>query len=64
MKPKISALMSVYKNENPDFFAAAIDSILNQTFLPDEIILVRDGIVSEQLQGVIDFYLDKSSVQI
>ena len=52
-----SVLMSVYKNEKAEFFKESIESVLQQTVLPDEIILIRDGIVPGELQKVIDFYV-------
>ena len=55
---QFSVLMSVYKNEQVNFFKQAIDSIINQTVPPNEIVLVRDGIVGEQLQEAIDQYLE------
>ena len=54
---KFSVLISVYKNEKPENFAEAMDSILAQTLLPDEIILMRDGPVPEVMQKTIDKYL-------
>ncbi|MDX6190114.1 glycosyltransferase [Flavobacterium sp. Fl-318] len=38
--------MSVYKNDNDSFFKEAIESVLQQTYLPSEIILVVDGEVN------------------
>lgn len=55
---KFSVLMSVYKNEKPENFLQAMDSILGQTLLPDEIILMRDGPVPSELQNQIDIYLN------
>lgn len=52
-----SVLMSVYAKEKTEYFVSAMDSILSQTLKPDEIVLVRDGAVSEELQAVIDRYL-------
>ena len=40
---KFSVLISVYKNDIPDYFNLAVNSILNQTLLPNEVVLVRDG---------------------
>lgn len=48
---KYSVLMSVYKNERVDFFVQAMDSMLEQTVAPDQIVLVRDGEVYEELQA-------------
>jgi glycosyltransferase involved in cell wall biosynthesis len=47
---KLSVLISVYANNNSDFFHQAMDSIwTNQTVKPDKIILVEDGILSDEL---------------
>ena len=54
-----SVLMSVYKNEKVDFFNQAIESLLNQTVPPEQIVLVRDGAVYEELQSAIDKYVDE-----
>lgn len=55
---KFSVLMSVYINENPEFLEQAFESIIvKQTVMPDEIILVQDGPLSEKLLAVIDHYV-------
>ena len=54
-----SVLMSVYKNEKVPFFREAVDSVLNQTERPDQIVLVRDGEVYEELQAAIDSYVSE-----
>jgi len=59
---KITVLMSVYKNENSNYFQAAMDSILNQTLQPDEIVLIRDGEVPKELQTIIDKYVCNKSL--
>lgn len=56
---KYSVLMSVYKNEKVEYFKEAIESVLNQTLPPDEIVLVRDGTVYEELQNIIDSYVSQ-----
>ncbi|MGB8226020.1 MAG: glycosyltransferase [Sedimentisphaerales bacterium] len=58
--PKISVLMSVYEKDKPDYFKTAIDSILNQTVKPDEIVLVKDGPVSAELENLIGEYKQKT----
>jgi len=50
---KFSVLISVYFKENPVFFRAALESIVTQDLLPDEIVLVEDGPISEALAHVI-----------
>lgn len=54
---KFSVLMSVYKNETPSNFVTAMNSVLNQTLMPDEIVLMRDGPVPEELQKEIDRFV-------
>lgn len=44
-----SVLMSIYKKENPVWFMAAVDSVMNQTFRPNEIVIVQDGKLTEEL---------------
>lgn len=51
-----SVSMCVYGGDNPAWFAAAVDSVLNQTVAPDEIVLVVDGPVPAALDAVIGGY--------
>ena len=53
---KYSVLMSLYKKENPDYLRIALDSMLNQTIVPDEIVLVEDGPLTDELYAVLDEY--------
>ena len=55
MKP-YSVLMSLYKEEHPEYLRAALDSMINQTVKPDEIILVEDGPLTEELYMVVEDY--------
>ena len=52
-KLKFSVSMCVYGKDNPDWFQIAVDSILNQTCPPDEVVLVVDGPVPDALDAVI-----------
>lgn len=54
-----SVLMSVYKNDKADEVAYALDSVINQTMKPDQIVLVLDGPVSEKLNVLIKSYTEK-----
>lgn len=54
MSEKFSVLMSVYKNDNPFYFYKAVQSIINQTKQPSEIIIVVDGPVSKEIIKVIN----------
>jgi glycosyltransferase involved in cell wall biosynthesis len=53
---KYSVLMSLYKNEDPEYFQMALDSMLNQTAKPDEVVLVEDGPLTDELYAVIEKY--------
>lgn len=49
-----SVLMTVYIKDNPEYFSLALMSMVNQTKKPDEIVLVKDGPITNELQKVID----------
>lgn len=51
---KYSVLMTVYDKDNPEYFSLALDSMLQQTYLPTEIVIVKDGPINTNLQKVID----------
>ncbi|MDY2911589.1 MAG: sugar transferase [Agathobacter sp.] len=53
---KYSVLMSLYKKEKPDYLRIALDSMLNQTVAPDEIVLVEDGPLTSELYAVLEDY--------
>ena len=53
---KFSVLMSVYYREQPEFLDTALASIFDQTILPDEVILVKDGPLTPGLDAVISRY--------
>ena len=50
---KFSLLLSVYQGDEKDWLKLAFQSIINQTHLPDEIILVEDGKIPRDLKEVI-----------
>lgn len=55
--PAFTVLMSVYKKEDPSYFDLSLQSILvNQTLLPDEMVLICDGPLTDALYAVIDKY--------
>ncbi len=54
---KYSVLMTVYTKDNPEYFSLALDSMVNQTYKPDEIVIVKDGPIIDELQKVIDDHL-------
>lgn len=57
MMSPYSVLMSVYIKENPQYLAAAIDSMLGQTVKPSDFVLVCDGPLTDELNQVIEGFL-------
>lgn len=57
---KYSVLMSLYIKEKPEYLKMAIQSMIDQTVQPDEIIIVKDGKITEEQQGVLDEYASNS----
>lgn len=50
---KYSVLMSLYIKENPEFLRLAINSMINQTIKPNEIVIVEDGKLNDELYKTI-----------
>ena len=54
MEQNYSVLMSVYEKEKPEYFKAAIESMLNQTSPANDFVLVCDGPLTKELDSVIE----------
>lgn len=50
---KFSVSMCVYGGDNAGWFRTSVESVLNQTLVPNEIVLVVDGPVPNDLDGII-----------
>ena len=57
--PKFSVLMSLYIKEKAEYFDECMKSMLNQTVLPTEIVIVFDGPVTDELRNVVEKYQKK-----
>ena len=55
----LSVLLSVYNKENPNYLVKSLDSIFSQTQSPVEVILVKDGPLNNELDGIIDLYVSQ-----
>ncbi len=60
MVAKFSVLMSLYIKEKPEFFRECMESILAQTVLPDEIVIVKDGPLTDEMESVLEEYTSKN----
>lgn len=56
---KYSVLMSLYVKEKPEYLTLAIESMINQTVTPDEIVIVEDGLLNDELYAVVNDYVNK-----
>ena len=63
MMEGFSVLMSVYDKENPAYLKESIESVLNQTLKANEIVIVKDGILNEKLEEILDGYEEKKSIR-
>ena len=51
-----SVLLSLYKKEHPSFLQQSLNSLFSQTLLPNEIILVKDGPLTAELDAIVSDY--------
>ena len=56
--------MSLYYKENPVYLQQSIQSILNQTLLPSEIVIVKDGKLTKELEEVLTSYSNNPVIKI
>lgn len=56
---KLSVLMSIYSGDNSEYLDAAIESIISQTRAPDEIVVVKDGHLTNELSRIIKQWQQK-----
>lgn len=54
--PKFSVLMSLYIKEKAEYFDECMQSMLRQTVLPSEIVIVFDGPISDELRKTVEKY--------
>ena len=55
-----SVLMSLYIKEKPQYLRECLDSVLNQTVKPNEIVIVKDGPLTDELEAVLSEYIEKN----
>lgn len=61
--PKFSVLMAVYIKDSPKFLSEALQSIYKNTLAPDEVIIIRDGEVTSELNSVIDSWKNHLNIK-
>lgn len=58
-KEPFSVLISIYKKENPQWLREALESVFAQTVQPEEIVLVKDGPLTEELESLLREFDEK-----
>ena len=58
---KFSVLLSVYNKEKPVFLSLALNSVINQSILPNQIIIVKDGPLTQDLDFIINNFIESNS---
>lgn len=59
-----SVVMAIYKNDNPSFLDKSLKSLMSQSKMPSEIIIIKDGYITKELQNIIDNYACDNIKQI
>lgn len=59
---QFSVLMSVYKSEKLQYLRQALDSVLDNTAKPSEIVMVKDGPLPAELDTVLEEYQNKTGL--
>ena len=62
--PPFSVLMSLYEKEKAEYFSACMDSVINQTVQPSEIVIVLDGPITSKLEEALWTYKEIAPISI
>lgn len=54
---EFSVLMSVYIKEKPEYLRECLDSVLANTVVPNEIVIVKDGPITDELEATLQEYI-------
>lgn len=56
---QFSVLMSLYIKEHPEYLQKSLESVLNQTVKPDQIVIVKDGPLTSELEETLNSFIQK-----
>lgn len=59
---EFSVLCSLYYKESPIALRESLDSILSQTLMPNEVVIVKDGPLTSELEKVLEEYVSKYEI--
>lgn len=57
---KYSVLMSIYHKVDVKYMKESLDSVINQTLKPDEILIIKDGKLTKEQEKLLDGYYNKN----
>lgn len=57
--PQFSVLISIYRKEQAEYLRASLNSVFAQTVSPSEVVLVKDGPLTEELELVLSDFSEK-----
>ena len=60
MQTDFSVLMSLYIKEKPENFCECMESLLSQSIPPTEIVIVKDGSLTAELERALEGYVQRS----
>ena len=63
-KDIISVLMSVYYKEKPEYLTKSLESIFSQTLLADEVVVIKDGHLTIELNQILDTYEKQNKIKV
>lgn len=61
---KFSVLQSVYRKDKPEFLNDSLKSLKEQTLPADQIIIIKDGILTPELESVISEWQEKLPLKV
>lgn len=56
--PPYSVLISLYEREQPEYLIDSLNSVFGQTMAPDEVVVIKDGPLTSDLEAVLNSYSD------
>jgi glycosyltransferase involved in cell wall biosynthesis len=57
-----SVLLAIYKNDNPRFLHEALQSLVEQTLVPNEVVIVIDGPIGQTLSSIVEQYQQQHTI--
>lgn len=61
---KFTVLMSVYAKDSPVYLLDSLKSIENQSLLPNQVVIIQDGIVPETIVNIINDFKKRTTFKV